>query len=167
MIIRISRRTGDGIRSLADPIVMFLAVLAFSAQVFGQSVSSRQLSRLHLPSNMREELVRRFDLFVEYEKTQSYEKQYELLGKDHMANLLHMDVDKNSYIKFKEDSQQAVGKLIKLTVKGIRRMPDNPNWLNLSVVAKLQKGKRTYSDTPICVAYLEDGDWRFSLLYIN
>lgn len=134
---------------------------------FGQRISNRQLSPLHLPSSMREQLVRRFDLFIEYEKAQSYEKQYELLGKEHMANLLHMDVDKESYIKFKEDSQRAVGKLIELTVKNIKRMPDNANWLSLSVVAKLQKGKATYSDTPICVAYLENGNWCFSLLYIN
>jgi hypothetical protein len=166
MINRISRRTGDGIQA-ANPILILLVALGCSMSAFGQRISNRQLSPLHLPNSMRERLVRRFDLFIEYEKAQSYEKQYELLGKEHMANLLHMDVDKESYIKFKEDSQRAVGRLIELTVKDIKRMPDNANWLSLSVVAKLQKGKTTYSDTPICVAYLENGNWRFSLLYIN
>lgn len=155
-------------RSVAAKLfAVMLCTIAFCLPALAQSIGSRQLAPLQLPSPTRSQLVERFNLFVSYEKTGAYDKQFELLAREHLASLLHMHVDKEKYVEFKQGSQRAVGKLIELTVKDIKRMPNSEDELSLSVVAKIQKGQFTYSDRPICVASLVNGTWYFSLLYVN
>ena len=112
-------------------------------------------------------MSKKFQLFVEYEKAQAYDKQYDLLARDHLATLLHMNVERESYVKFKRDTQRTEGRLLELTVKRIKKNPGYPENFVLSVIAKMQKGEREYSDRPICVAYLVNGDWRFALLHVE
>jgi hypothetical protein len=155
-------------RSLgAYPIIVFIVTIVFCLPSSGQTISNRQLARLHLPNHVRDKLAERFRLFIQYEKAQSYDKQFELLAKKHLANLLHMEVNKESYVKFKQESQLAVGRALDLRVRDIKRMSNDPDCLSFSVVVKLQKGQSLYSDTPILVGCSAERTWYFSLLYIN
>ena len=151
----------------ARVLKVLLAVIAFCLPAFGQTIDNKQVSSLHLSGSMRKRLLSRFELFTKYEKEQSYDKQFDLLAKDHLATLLHMNVDRQSYVKFRQDSQRGVGKLIDLTVTRIKRNPDDPQELGFSAIAKLQKEEREYSAPPICVAPQVNGDWRFLLLYVE
>lgn len=146
---------------------LFLVSASLCLPTSGQMKDNKKLSHLSLPGHLRAQLIERFNLFVDYERQQCYEKQFDVLAKPHLANLLHMDVTKESYIKFKQETEIAVGKLIELRVKDIERTSDSYESLSFSVRAKLQKGKSTYFDEPIFVAYLLNGDWYFSLLYVN
>jgi hypothetical protein len=152
---------------LAKVLIVFFVAMNFCVPVCGQAIGNKQLSSLHLPTALRDRLIERFNLFIECERTQSYDKQFDLLAKTHLAKLLHMNVTKENYVKFKEESEVAVGKLIKLRIKKIKRTSDSLESLSFSVIAKLQKGNSTYLDKPIFVAYLLEGDWYFSLMYIN
>jgi hypothetical protein len=144
-----------------------LAVVVFLMPALAQVIDDDQLSKLHLSKPVREQFVNRFKQFIEDEEAHAYDKQFDLLAKDHLGTLLHMSVDRESYVRFKQENEQTVGDLIEIRVKRVTRNPNNPKEFVLSVIAKLRKGQREYSANPICVAYYMDGNWRFSLLYVE
>ena len=148
-------------------VVILVLTIGCCVTASGQTLSNRQLARLKLSAAERRELIKRFQLFVEYEKTQAYDKQFELLAKHHLANLLHMDVNKESYVKFKQQTEAAAGKVLGVRVKGITRMAEDEGGFEFNVVAKVEKDGRVYSDAPIFAGYLVKGAWYFSMLYIN
>lgn len=154
-------------RRAARSSCLFLMIICLCVPTLGQMKDNKKLSRLHLSNNLRAQLRERFNLFVEYEKTRHYEKQFDLLAKDHLRDLLHMDTTKENYIKFKQENERAVGKLIGIKVKNIKRAGGSYESLDFSTVATLRKDGSTYVDEPIFVAYLLEGSWYFSLLYIN
>lgn len=78
-----------------------------------------------------------------------------------------MNPTKENYVKFKQETEIAVGKLLGLRIGQIRRASDGLSSLRFSVVARLQKGSSTYSDRPIFVAYFVNYNWYFSLLYMD
>ena len=111
--------------------------------------------------------MKRFHLFVEYEKTRAYDKQFELLAQDHLARLVRLDVNEQSYVKFKQETEATVGKLLDLRVRDIKRMTDREGGFNFVVEVRLQKDGKIYSDTPIFAGYLVNGVWYFSIVYVN
>jgi hypothetical protein len=161
------REVAKRVRRTVDLFVFLVMTIGCCLPALGQTLSNKQLSRLELRKPERSELIKRFQLFVEYEKTQSYDKQFELLAKEHVASVLHMDVTRESYVRFKQQTEATVGKLLELRVKTVRRMPDHEGGFNFSVVVKLQNGKTIYSDSPIFAGYLVNGSWYFSLVYVN
>ena len=129
-------------------------------------IQNNLLTPLGLSRELRDRLVQRFDLFIAYEKAQAYESQYDLLAKDHLADLLHITPTKENYVTLKKEMEIA-GKLLRVSVNRIERRPGPSPSLNFSATVELRKGDRTYLDSPILVAYLINGDWYFSILYVN
>ena len=111
--------------------------------------------------------MKRFQLFVEYEKTGAYDKQFELLAQDHLASLVRLEVNRESYVKFKQETEAAAGKLLELRVRDIKRVPDLAGGFNFVADVKLRKNGRIYSDSPIFAGYLMNGNWYFSIVYVN
>lgn len=149
--------------------MLFLCLIfsSLSGLASGQGLEDKRLSHLNIPRKLRTQLIERFDLFVAHEKTQCYEKQFDLLAQAHLADLLHMNVTKENYVKFKEETENVVGRLVELRVKKVEKILDSGESLRFSVRAKLQKPDFAYFDEPILVAYLIGDNWYFSLLYVS
>lgn len=154
-------------RRVSSLFVILVLTIGCCLPAFGQMINRRQVSRLGLSAAERSELLKRFQLFVEYEKAGAYDKQYELLAKDHLAGLVRIELDQESYVKFKRETAAATGKLLEVKVRDIKRVPGPAGGFNFAVEVKLEKNGRVYSDTPIFAGYLIDGTWYFSIVYVN
>jgi hypothetical protein len=161
------QRFGKLFSSLFVILVLTIGCCVAARTSMAQTLNRRQLARLGLTAAQRSDLVKRLQLFVEYEKTRAYDKQFELLAQDHLASYVRLEVNEQSYVKFKQETEVATGRLLELKVRDIKRMPDREGGFNFVVEVKLQKDGRTYSDTPIFAGYLVNDTWYFSMVYVN
>lgn len=144
-------------------ICTLLAILLCSVCTFGQVKDARKFSRLRVSQDLRERLAERFNLFAEYERTGQYEQQYDLLADEARRN-----VQRTEYAEGKRLEERARGKLLELKVNGIDRKLNDGRWVGIDVRPRLLLNGRTYSDQAVSfVAYLQNGEWYFSLTYIE
>jgi hypothetical protein len=117
---------------------------------------------------LRERLVLRFNLFVEYERHGDYDKQFDLLSEDYLASLKSVNVGRDNYVEFKRKICDTLGCLVELRVitAGDLQPSDNER-LSIFAGAKLRKDHRTYYQQTRLIAYLKQEDWFFSMWYIK
>jgi len=140
-----------------------IAILLCAVTIPGQVKDAGKFSRLRVPRDLRERLAERFNLFVEYERTGQYEKQYDLLADEARRN-----VQRHEYAEGKRKAEQEVGRLLELKVTGVGRKLTDGKWVGVDLRPKLWLKGRTYSDQAISfTAYLQDGDWYFSMAYVE
>lgn len=152
---------------LSSLFVILVLLIGCCLPAQGQMLNRKQLSQLGLSAAEQKELTKRLKLFVEYEKAGAYDKQFELLAQDHLASLVRLDVNKQSYVKFKQETEAATGKLLDLKVKSIERMPDRAGGFTFTVEVERKKEGRNYSDVPIFAGFLVNGTWYFSMVNVS
>lgn len=138
------------------------AILLSPVFALGQVKDIEKFSHLRVSRDLRERLAERFNLFVEYERTGRYEQQYDLLADEARRNM-----QRNEYADNKRMSERATGQLLELKIRGIGRKLNDGEWVRINVQVRLRLNSRTYSDYPTVVAYLRNGEWYFSMAYID
>src|SRR5215207_2047246 len=82
-------------------ICALIAIVLSPVLTLGQVRDAKKFSRLRVPDDLRGRLAERFNLFVEYERTGQYERQYDLL-----ADEVRRDVERNDYVTGKMKAEQ-------------------------------------------------------------
>lgn len=144
-----------------------LLIILVSSVVAGQVKNAKKFSNLRVSPELRQRLFERFNLFVEYERTQQFEKLYDLLPSD-----VRRSVQREFYVAERQKAatlEHGYGRLLALKVNRIDRKLHDNEWVGFDVQAKLLlKNGRTYSDQPVSfVAYLQNGDWYFSMTFVE
>jgi hypothetical protein len=145
----------------------FFILLSSSASA--QKVDVRKLSRLHLSKDLRVRLAERLSLFIEYEMTEQYEKEYDLLATrcpEGYSEICAV-IPKDEYVKWKRKERESYGTLLELKFEGVYG-DVRDNCVFPTLIPKFRKGKAAYSNASSAIACLQDGDWyfRFDLIEI-
>jgi hypothetical protein len=155
-----------GVMMIAKYLSFFLSLALLSSSAFGQGVDIKNLSRLHVSEDLRSRLAERLNLFIEYELSQQYEKQYDLLANKCFANLQCGNISREEYVKGKRSVRDSLGILFELKVKGIdKKLQENCAFLSAN--PKLRKGKFVFTYANIMIACLQDGEWYFRFSFID
>jgi hypothetical protein len=145
------------------PLLCGLCLILLAS--FGAQAQERKQKALEaVPEHLRARLVERLDLYVEYERTKSYEKLYDLLLESMAAP---HGLTREGY---RSASEKAIG-------EGRRKMllKFKPTWtVDLSDEAgpryqifgraKVSDGKQAYESEAAIEARWVNGDWYFSSL---
>ena len=145
-------------------LCLFLVLISGSA--FGQATDAKKLSHLRISEDLRARLIERLNLFIEYELSQQYEKQYDLLATKCPANLQCGHASREEYVEGKRNIRNSLGILLELKVKGIdKKLQENCAFLSLS--PKLRKDNVVFSYATVTIACLQDGDWYFRFWFVD
>jgi hypothetical protein len=143
-----------------------LLLILLSSSTFGQGIDAKKLSRLRVSEDLRTRLAERLNLFIEYELSQQYQKQYDLLATKCPANLQCGNASREEYVKGKLNVANSLGALLELRFKGIdRKLKENCAYLSLK--PKLRKGKVVFSYATVTLACLQDDNWYFYFSFVD
>lgn len=157
-------------RDLVKAITILSFVLVISASTHSQTKEQKRMEKVFapVPLQLRARLVERLNSYVEYERTQQYEKLYDL-SLESVASPI--TVDRDAYV---EATKKGIIKgyrsillkfkptwIIDLSVKS-----ENPVRYHISGISKEKdnKGKVYERETAIEVRWIR-GDWYFSGLW--
>jgi hypothetical protein len=154
---------------LRSKLIFSCLLITLISSVFaGQVKSAKKFSNLRVSPELRQRLADRFNLFVEYERTQQFDKLYDLLPSN-----VRQRVQREAYVAERQKaatSEHGYGRLLALKVNRIqdRKLRDN-EWVGFDVQVKLlMKNGKTYPDQAVSfVAYLQNGDWYFSMVFVE
>src|SRR6267142_6824442 len=142
-----------------------LIVVCLALPASGQVENSKKFRPV--PAQLRERLVERFNLYVEYERTRQYEKLFDLLSQEYISNQ-HLTREgylqsrlKDKLVEFKPRAvtKSPVGWIVKRDVK--YKIP-NVNVYQIIGIAKFQRGAEVVEEERHLEARLQDNDWYFT-----
>jgi hypothetical protein len=140
------------------PVCVFLILLSSSA--FAQRVDTKRLSRLRVSGDLRARLAERLNSFIEYELSEQYGKQYDLLALRCPTGYGCAVISREEYVKEKRQTREGYGKLLELKFVGIdgrlREGCASPD-----LIPKFRKGKFVYINASSTIACLQNGEWYF------
>jgi hypothetical protein len=131
-----------------------LAITLFAcATGVGQVKNVKMLSSI--PPALRKSLVRRLELFMVYDRSHQYDKQFDLLSKRYF-NGNHLD--RASYIQDRQSDNR--GTFLEMRIYGTDlHLKDNYVELQMSVKSRYAGHTRTYPWNFVCD--VQNGEWYF------
>ncbi len=146
-------------------VILFLIVVgvASGASINGQGENKEVLASV--PVSLRQRLVERLNLLIEYQKAQQWDKQYDLLA----APVIQDDTKESHVKRLEQWYAQGLGDIlvgfVPRSVAVHSDSMDHGEW-TLFGCAKLRKGKRIVNLSASVSAYREEGDWYFSPIQV-
>jgi len=140
-------------------LLSFFIVLLFSLSVFGQVKNTKKLACL--PPESREGLVKRLELFIQYDRAREYGKQFDLLSHSFVAN---MKFDREAYIEFRH--KEIIGTLLELKIYDMI-LHLKEGYIEIPALAKTKYKGNVVDDSWIIKAYVQDGEWYFDYTWID
>jgi len=137
----------------------FAVLVLLAAPASGQVRNAKQLSRV--PTELRDRLVKRLELFIQYDRAHEYERQFDLLSRSYLES---NKFSRESYVEFKRKEVRGTLLEVKLhnaTIdlkRGVVRLP---------VAAKTKYEGKVVDDSWIINAYLQDGEWYFDYTWVE
>lgn len=146
-------------------LVFFSVVLLSSAS--GQIIKPEKVKKLRVSEELRARLVERLNLYIEYELTQQYDKQFDLLATKCPEYLNCSISEKQAYVEAHRKLIESYGTLIgfKLTGRFDRKLKDNCIFIPL--MPKFRKDKYEYTNAFSFHACLQDNYWFFNFALID
>jgi hypothetical protein len=139
--------------------ILFLMLLAIPASA--QLRNPKKLAKLSTP--LQERLIERLNLYIEYDRTGQYDKQYDLLSNSYIER---MKLNKESYPKTKIKWGDTVGVLLEFKAKYID-VKLNHNMVVMAGEARIiYKGRKVFQAANI-TAYLQNDEWYFDVAFIE
>ena len=136
-----------------------LALSLFTLPAFGQVKNTKKLSRIPPPSS--ESLIRRLELFVQYDRAREYEKQFDLLSRSYLGS---NKFDREAYVEFRR--KEVRGTLLEIKIHKARLHPKE-NYVEMATSTKRTYKGRVVDDIWNFTAYLQDGEWYFDYAWID
>ena len=136
-----------------------VVLLLIAATAVGQVKDAKKFSSV--PGSQRQRLIERFNLFVEYERTQQYEKLFDMLAEDFKT--IHA-ISKSRFLQDKRADEDNWDSLIEFTPRAVYQIEDklDPERYRIVGQARFQRGGKIVQEERILRAYVENGDWYFS-----
>lgn len=150
-------------------ILLCFGIFVFISQSFGQGSEMNKFD--DVPAPIRESLIERLNLFLEYDRTGQYEKKYEMFS-DYTKTVLWKH--KNDYVKFQQDRKAGVKKsinfnitkLISFDIKSVEDIyiDDSSDFRRFDIkgIVIYQDGKKKKKKELLLQTDFEKGDWYFS-----
>ncbi|HEX8494748.1 MAG TPA: hypothetical protein VF658_18025 [Pyrinomonadaceae bacterium] len=131
-----------------------LILMCLIVPAAGQVKDSRKFRAV--PAPLRQRLVERFNLYIEYERTQQYKKLFDLLSQTYIAN---QNLSRAHFPEYRSRN-----KLIDFKLKAVSTsiIVGNTDEYEITGMAKFQRGENISSEEVLLKAYWQDGDWYFS-----
>jgi hypothetical protein len=149
-------------------LLVISAIVLCISSATGQVKDHKRFSRLKVSEDLQKRLAERFNQFFEYELTQQYEKQWDLIVNEQTKEPHPLYFDKTSYVEFKKKINEIHGLLLELKVTGIDKKLDKNNRIGITVKGKFYKNKNFYDEPYVGLgAYLQNGEWFFSMAYFQ
>ena len=135
-------------------IVMLVAQFAYS-----QDASQKVLQAI--PEPVRPQFVERLALYVEYQRTQQYDKLYDLLSQSSI-HMVFKDQTKEEFVKAYQtgDAKRTSTRLVKFLPTAIQQTDDV--YVIYGAATMCQTGELTKKPRVAVAAQLQDGKWYFS-----
>ena len=120
----------------------------------GQVANSKKFQRV--PGPLRDQLVVRFNLYIENERTRQYEKLWDLLSQGYIAN---QRLTRENYLRYRSDDI-----LIEFKPKAVIKSPirEYVNVFEIHGIAKFQRGHKVVMEDRLLEARWQGDDWYFS-----
>ena len=139
-----------------------LIVVCLALPASGQVENSKKFRPV--PAQLRERLVERFNLYVEYERTRQYEKLFDLLSQEYISN---QHLTREGYLQ-----SRLLDKLVEFKPRAVTKEParvylkgviiPNLNVYEIIGIAKFQRGAKVVEEERLLEARLQDNDWYFT-----
>jgi len=152
-------------------LILFAICLLIYAASAQEVTDSEKFSSV--PTLARNRLIERLNLFLEYDRTNQYEKKFELFGKYYLKVLKW---SKSDYVKLmQEKEQQGKGeRLIDFKITSVEKMAysDSDKLIICKIYGneKFLRGSKRKSEKRLIEARYENGEWYFSdwlVEYVN
>ena len=142
-----------------------LIVICLALPASGQVENPKKFRPV--PAQLRERLVERFNLYVEYERTRQYENLFDLLSQAYISN---QHLTREGYLqsrlpdKLVEFKPRAVTKSpVRVIFKGgVKYLIPSTNVYEIVGIAKFQRGAKVVEEERLLEARLQDNDWYFT-----
>lgn len=151
-------------------ILLCFGIFVFVSRSLGQAVENKKFDDVPVP--IRESLIKRLNLFLEYDRNDQYEKKYEMFSESTKTVLWKQ---KDDYVKFERERKAGAGKrnlsfnitkLISFDLKSVEDISinDSPDFRSFHIkgVVTYRDGKKNKKKDLLLAADFEKGDWYFS-----
>jgi hypothetical protein len=147
-------------------LLSFLFLVLLSSTALAQSVDAKKLSRLRVSEGLRARLAERLSLFIEYELSGQYEKQYDLFATKCPAGYRCAELSREEYVKEKRTIQGDMGTLLELKFVSVGRKLQGDCAFPV-LAPKFRKGQAVYSNMSLTIACLDNGEWFFRFWLVD
>jgi hypothetical protein len=143
-------------------LMLFLGICLFVVPVFGQVTDAKKFASV--PAPIRERLIERLSLYLEYDRTNQQEKKYDLFSE--YTKTVSWKT-KAEYIKFLQD-QEAKGAKRTFVAFDISSVEDyslddsDYRIFHIKGVVKFKRGSKLKKENLLLDARYENGEWYFS-----
>jgi len=143
-------------------LLLFLGICLFVAPVFGQSIDAKKFASV--PAPIRERLIERLNLYLEYERAGQQEKLYDLFSEYYKTVSWKT---KAEYIKFLQNQEAKGAKrtFVAFDVSSVEDYSlDDSDYriFHIKGVVKFKRGDKLKKENLLLDARYENGDWYFS-----
>jgi hypothetical protein len=151
-------------------LLLCFGIFIFVCQAHGQAIEIKKLDSV--PVLLREGLIRRLSLFLEYDRTNQYEKKYEMFS-EYTKTVLWKR--KDDYVKFEQDKKAGalkkklnfnITKLISFDINSVEDLSigDSPDFkcFHIKGTVSYRDGKKLKKKELLLEARFERGEWYFS-----
>jgi len=142
-------------------LASIVIALCLSTSTLGQVNNSKKFHAV--PRSLRERLVERFNLYVEYERTRQHEKLFDLLSEAYISN---QHLTRQSYLQYRLKEP-----MVEFKLNAVIRRPiaGSVNVYEIHGTAEFQHGNKIAAEDRLLEARFQGNDWYFSdwLIQIN
>jgi hypothetical protein len=128
-----------------------VALFCWALVASGQVTGSRKFHAV--PKPLRDRLVARFNLYVEYERMRQHEKLWDLLSQAYVAN---QKLTRDKYLRYRPKDI-----LLEFKPRAVSKsyIPGTVNVFEIHGVAKFQRGNEVVTADRLLEARLQDNEW--------
>ncbi len=143
-------------------LLLFLGICLFVAPVFGQITDTKKFASV--PAQIRDRLIERLNLYLEYDRTNQQEKKYDLFSEAYKTVSWKNKAD---YIKFLQ-AEEAKGKRRMFVAFDISSVEDESidksdyRIFYINGVIKFKRGGKLKKKNRFLDARYQNGEWYFS-----
>jgi hypothetical protein len=147
-------------RVIRITLLYILVVTFFLAPAQGQVRNDKKFSSV--PKHERERLVQRFNLYIEYDRAQQYDRLYDLYSETYIKG---QKLSKASFLQVVESIPVSMrSMLLEYKPTSVNKTSYERESLTYEITgrAKIQQGSKVIEKELILEACLQNGDWFFS-----
>ena len=134
-------------------------LVSLTLPVFGQVKNKKKLSRI--PPALRESLLQRLELFIQYDHAHEYDQQFDLLSRSYLES---NKFNREAYVEFKRKGIR--GTLLEIKIYDVvLHLKDN--YVEIPISAKTMYRGRVVNDSWNFTAHLQNGEWYFDYTWID
>jgi hypothetical protein len=135
-------------------LFLLLAIVLFSCiPIVGQIKNVKLLS--DIPPTLRERLVRRLELFIAYDRSHQYDKQFDLLSRRYFGG---NHLDRSAYIQDRQTDNR--GTFLEMEIYAVQPHVEK-KYVEIQASIKSRYGVKTRHFDWNFVCDLQDGEWYF------